>query len=235
MRRRSTGACAAASASTRTPAAPPPRPPPAGPAPTPPPATATATVPAATPAAAAAPAKAKAAPAGEAAALAAATAAAKHSGGQLCGTEAHPVFIPPANDVPSPFFASAIASGVLEKLPREAAAFVTMVANFHAGRGHARFKVPALGGVEMPLRRAFDEVIQRGGCLSVTQLKGWRDVVRFQSFFAVAVARGIACLRFCAFFCRRPNHMRPPEPQCRRFQCRCFQTPKVLAPCAAPV
>ena len=120
-----------------------------------------------------------------------AAAVARLSGGLQCGTEAHPVFLPPSGDVPSPFYSKPISSEALAALPKCPIEFATMVANFHVGRGHTRFKVPHLAGAELPLQRVFDEVIQRGGCLSVTQMKAWRDVVR------------ACCPRYCSLFLLR--------------------------------
>ena len=107
-----------------------------------------------------------------------AAAAARATGGRLCGTRANPCFMPPVGDVRSPYYTGAIPSEVLQQLPRSEERFATMITNFHLGRGHPRFRVPSFAGVELSMLAVFNDVIQHGGCLSVTQRKKWRDVVR---------------------------------------------------------
>jgi hypothetical protein len=96
----------------------------------------------------------------------------------MCGTRNYPVFIPPTGDMASPYYAKSIQPEALKHVPQDPAAFATFITNFHLGRGHHRFRVPHFGGAELNLFALFDEVINRGGCLSVMQIKGWREVVR---------------------------------------------------------
>jgi hypothetical protein len=132
--------------------------------------------------------------ASEAAATALAASRATH--GQICGTWNHPVFIPPTGDMASPFYVKSIQPDALKQVPKSPEAFSTFITNFHLGRGHHRFKVPHFGGAELNIYAVFDEVINRGGCLSVTQIKGWREVVRPLSCLPrTAVRYSTMCVR----------------------------------------
>lgn len=78
---------------------------------------------------------------------------------------------------PSRYYASTVAPDLLAKVP-DGDAFQHMIANFHNGRGNTRYKVPQFLGGPLDLSALFAEVLQRGGCNTVTQSKRWKDVVR---------------------------------------------------------
>jgi ARID/BRIGHT DNA binding domain len=120
--------------------------------------------------------------AGEAASAvkAQAAASARKRGSSRIGFESSTALLPPVGEAPSLHYGAPITEAALRALPAagHAAEFRTLVINFHFGRGHAKFKVPTFAGAELPLQALFSEVSARGGCLSVTQLKAWRAVVR---------------------------------------------------------
>lgn len=107
-----------------------------------------------------------------------AAAAAASRGGRSVSLEDLPELLPSTLLLPSSRWHNhPIAADLLAKVP-DGDPFQHMVANFHHGRGNTRYRVPQFNGGPLDLSALFAEVLERGGGISVTQSKSWKDVVR---------------------------------------------------------